>query len=591
MAIYQSNTLDQEVNQNVTAGTDNKAVRSALNVIYKNNDVKIKRDNMNLLIQELFEEGFDVSEPSGPKKITSAMLQQAIWRTMNRTKPLDFSIHGTGRDQNMNMIVTDAVQTVMDKGGYVTSLRGKAGIFQKMYLYGDAFLMIGTDPDGDNEYPIQFTTVSNSNIYFDSYATGIRAGADGSRCTELVSIFSMSWGEFCEKYPNMEKKAGAGRIPRDTGLLKETERNYLQTFKLTDMVEVAHYYNLNTRTYTCFAGSACTVIEEFKNKEYPFVLNGEPYIPVCQFICQPSSNSIYNHGIGEMLYRLAVVSRRLFNMSLGHVEDNTYPITLVNVPQGEAGKFFNKLQLAHEMRDKGKKGMVAMEYDPMQPGSSRVTSEALLTNSLMNEWQILFDRLDKEINRLGINLDDMDRTNVTATQIIAEEENANAFVKQTQEYNASEYKFVAEVTLDFIQKFCKKSKTKLNLSTEIEMEGQKVKMDEVTLGMVADELNKYDYYVRVNARTGALPTNVMEQAQVSRVLSSLPPGSPGFNKMLIQFARLNGQQINPEDIAPPMQGGPSSQGPSGDVPNQAPMSETDRMVIGPGASRNPIPAF
>ncbi len=580
--------LDPDINQSAVSGTDNEAVQSAIFVIQTNNDVKIKRDNINLLIQQLVEQGFDVAAPTGPRKITSMMLQQAIWRTMNRTKPLDFKVNGTGRPEYMEKIVTSAIQTVMDRGGYIRSLRDKAGAFQKMYTYGDAFVMIGTDPDKDQDYPIQFSTVSNSNIYVDSYATGVRSGNVGSRCTKLVAIFSMSWAEFCEKYPKAKKKASIGRIPRDTGLLKETERNYLQTYKLTDMIEVAHYYDIVNERYTCFAGSACTVISDYKGDDYPFVKDGEPYIPVLQYICQPAFEGFYNHGIGDMLYKLAIVQQQLLNMGVGHIEENSFPITLINVPQGESGKFFNKLQMAHEMRAKGKKGYVAMEYDPSNPNSGRVNSEALLTNNLISEWQIIYDRLDREIARLGINLDDINREQLTATQIIAEEENANAFVKQTMEYNASESQFAVEVSIDFIKKFCKGSKAKLNIPTAVEVNGQEIKIDDLTLGAVADELNKYNYYVTINARTGVLPSTIMEQTQVSRVLQGLPPGTPAWNKMFIQFAQLNGRDLKIGDLSAAQQQAAAS---GGDITGRPPMTETDRMVISPTAAKNPQPAM
>ncbi len=60
--------------------------------------------------------------------------------------------------------------------------------------------------------------------------------------------------------------------------------------------------------YTIFAGSACTVLEEYNGKDYPFILTkpnkkeGEAYIPVIHYYCMPSSEGFYNHGIGDALY-------------------------------------------------------------------------------------------------------------------------------------------------------------------------------------------------------------------------------------------------------------------------------------------------
>jgi hypothetical protein len=241
------------------------------------------------------------------------------------------------------------------------------------------------------------------------------------------------------------------------------------------------------------------------------------------------------------------------NMAVGHIEDNTYPITLVNVPKGEAGKFFAKLQAAHEMRANGKKGYVSMEYDPLNPNSGRVNAEGLLTNSLINEWQIVFDRLDRELKRLGVNLDDIDRgSGITASQVLSEEESANSFVKQIMEYNASESKFAVELTMDMIRKFIKRSdKSPVQSTYKITIGNGDIRMSEVTMGMVADELRKKTYFVKVNARTGAIPSNLMKQAQATRMLQVMQPGTPGYTKAIKQFAHLNDFDFSDEDFAAP----------------------------------------
>jgi hypothetical protein len=354
--------LDKPINKNVKSGLENKAVQSALKIISKNNDRKIIRDNKNLLIQQLIEEGFDVVDPKGTRKISSKMLQQAIWRTVNRTKPLDFTLHVADALSNdvpreaLEKIITAGVSTVMDMGGYTRALVGKEGIFSKMVTFGDGMLMIGTDPDEDQDSPIAFNPISNSNIYVDSYATSMRNGGIGRTVDKMIVIFSMSWAQACEMYPQLEKTGGIGKIPRDSSFIKELERDYIQTFKLDDMIEIAHSYDLSNEHYVCFAGTQCTVLDEYKGKEYAWRKEGSPYIPVGQWMCMPSYEGFWNYGVGNILYDLALVHKRLLNMAVNHAEDNSYPFALVNVPQGEAAKFFQKLRMAGEMRAKGMKG-------------------------------------------------------------------------------------------------------------------------------------------------------------------------------------------------------------------------------------------
>ena len=518
------------------------------------------------------------------------MLQQAIRRLVSRTKTLDFSIHGAGRPPEVEQIVTSGISTVLDKGGYAQAMGDKDGAFFKQYLYGDAFTHIGTNPD-EKGFPIKFNSISNNNVYIDTFATSMRGAGDGKNVTKCVVIFSYSWAEALRLYPEIKrKKGGPGKIPKEDGLFKDLERSFEQTLdnQNDDVTEVAHYYDIANKVYSVFVGNSTTLIKKLKGDSYPFMKDGMPYIPVAQNICMPSAIGFYNHGVGDMLYDLAIVSRRLLNMELAHVEDNTYPITLVNVPQGEAAKFFNKLARAHDQRAAGYKGTVALEYDPQNPGASSVQAQSLLTNNLTNEWQLIYDTLTREIQRLGISLDEVDRgTNVTASQIIAEEESANAFVKQVMEYNATELQFTVELAIDMVKTFVsKRDETPLNLTTSIESELGPVRADGITLGMIADELKDHYYFVKVNSRSGSIPSNVVKQARITRVFPLLPQGSPAQMKAVMQMAQLNDQDYSMEDL-----GGqaPSPGADTESIEAQEPVA-TERVAVNPRAA-TPQAAF
>jgi hypothetical protein len=546
----------------VESGAGNKGVQAACQLIMSNWDIKSIRDNRNQMILSLMEAGFDVAEPGGARKLTSQLMQQAMWRTMNKLKPHDFEIHGTGRGEDIEMIVKKGIETVLVEGNFVRTLRDKMGVMWNMALLGDGFYLISANPE-DGEMPVKFMPVANSNIYVDSYATGIRSGS--SPCTQLCVIFSMSYGEACKQFPLMKKKGGSGQIPRQLArnVLKETGRSYLQTVKLDDITEIGFFFDIRNRRYTVFGGTACTVLKDLKDDKYPFVdKDGMPYIPVGQFMCMPAAEGFYNHGLGDILYRLAIVTRQLQNMSIGHAEDSVYPITLVNIAQGEAAKFFNNLQQANKMRQVGKKPVVAIEYDPNNPNSGRVSTQSLLTEALMKEWQDLYEQIAREIRRLGINLDDIEeRTDMTEMQIRAQEESTNAWIKQIMEYNASEMEFAVEITMDFIKKFIgKRNKFPINFPTKVrDDEGNEYQPQDITLGMVADELKKNNYYVVVNSRSGAVPSNVMEIQELQSMLSITPPGTEAWMELWQNMARLNNRDVDKKMLIPPQQEQPQGQ--------------------------------
>ena len=96
---------------------------------------KSKRDEKNKLIKELFDEGFEINDPSGTKKIGSKVLQQAMWRVMSKVKFLDSTIHGTQKDENVERLVSEGVSTIADRGGLGGIMRGKCGVFFNAFMY------------------------------------------------------------------------------------------------------------------------------------------------------------------------------------------------------------------------------------------------------------------------------------------------------------------------------------------------------------------------------------------------------------------------------------------------------------------------
>lgn len=586
-APFSNNTLDPGMNYTPKDGFDNKAVLGSLYTISNARDIKIRKDSKNFLIQQLFEQGFEIRSPSGPRRITSKLLQQAIWRTADRMKPMDFEIFGTGRPDLNRRIVTAGVSTVMDKGNYTRSLRDKEGAFFKLLLWGDGFVHFGANPDPNASFPLYYSAISNSNIYFDTYATGMRTGGLGRQVRKCTVIFSMSWATFCQLNPKGKKICAPGRIPRDVGLLKELERSYLQTIKDYDIIEVAYSYDLDNLSFVSYAGPTCAVLNEAKGKNYPFTKgdNKDAYIPILQFSGMPSSDGFYNHGLGDMLFDIAMFSSQLRNMGYNHIADNTDPFTLLSVPKGEVAKFFNSMRAAGEMRAAGKRPVIPMEYDPANPNAGRIGMEALTTQNMENELISMLGELDKEILRLGINLDDTSYgEGVTKYQIVAEQENQDKFVQQIQEYNASEYQFAVDTAMDSIVKLVSsRDSTPLNLTEVLEgPDGQQIKTDAITLGAVRDELKKFNYFSVVDARSGAQPSNTLEQARIEKLLAVAIPGSSAQSKLLATYAGLNGSSLQlkdfmpqqapaaPEGAPPTTQGGVAGQGaPSASQPTSA----------------------
>lgn len=526
-----------------TMAVINEDVRPFLSLIADNtNNEKSDKDEKNELILDLFEEGFEIQDPSGTKKIGSKVIQQALWRSMSKVKFLNYSIHGTGKEESVERLVTEGFGTVADRGGLTQCFRDKGGVFQNSLLLGDGFLFFGKGENDEN--PVSFRTLRNADVYYDRFAYGIR----GTRpARKLCVIMGFDKEEAYQMYPELEENEITGRIPGSFRQDEEDDKS--KDTAESQILEIAWGYNLNTKTHVIFAGNQAFPVEVFKDDEYPFSKKGKPYIPVFQFMCMPSARKFHNYGIGDMVYDLAVITRKLLNMEVGHIEENVYPITLINAPQTKVDELVEKMATAHRARALGGKPFVAMEFDP-NGGQQSVAAQSLTTQNLFNEWQAVWDRLYREITRLGVNLDDLDRgTGYTRGQVLAEEEAGNAFIKQMQEYNASETKELIEACLDAITEYVSaKNKTPLNLTTKIKLpDGFVKKLDmEITMGMLSKELKEGNYFVKVDSRTGTITSDLMKMIKVEMLMGKTVPGTPEYSQLYSQYAMLNDMDLEPQ---------------------------------------------
>lgn len=542
----------------------NERVQSFLYVIADNTlNGKPEQDALNAMIIKMFDEGFELHSPDGLKKIGSKLIQQCFWRGMSKIKFLDFMIHCTGKDEATERLVKEGIATVANRGGLMPCFTDKGGIFSSAFLKGDGALWFGR---GENEKnPVSFRVVNIEDVYANNSALGIRGVKPASR---TVVILEYDKEEAYELYPELKDLGVFGRIP---GSYEHDEDE--DNAKMEDIVEIAYGYNKVTRVMSVFAGSVAHEIECYKGEEYPAIRNDKAYIPVFQFMCQPSFNKFWNKGIGSMVLDLAIITSRLMNMEVSHVERNVFPVTLINSSQSRVDELVEKMALANKAAAQGKEAFVAMEFG--SGDSKGVSAQTLVTQNLVNDWQMIFDRLYKEVSRLGIYIDDVDRgAGYTRGQVIAEEQAAGAFVSQMQDYNASETEELIYCIMDAITEYVPNSnKTPLNLMTRLKLpDGSFGSMKKtITMGMLSKELKENNYFVVVNRRSGALTSDLMKTIKLERQLSYTQQGSPEFNEIYRQMAYSEGLDLDlgtPQPTpAPPAGGPPAPAQPSAPTPS------------------------
>jgi len=582
----------------ITPGFENEGVKKAIKLIGKNSTIHNRHEGVWRAIQQLFEGGFTVQNPSGTKKITSKLLLQILWKVVNKMKVPDFKIYKAGpfalkanmeemqKDQQTRdwaeQVVTAGVSTVMKEGGFLQCMRDKGGAFYKTALFGDCHVQIGYDND-NSDYPIRFRVGSLSDVYMNNSCTDVRDPVGGLGADEMVIIYRYTMDQFETLFPHMKNKVAAGEIPRAYRYRKQLEKTWLQTiYDPEDIIEVGYRIGID-KNLTVFAGTACVVVEEFNgdprkdlkpgeaDKSFPYIMDGNPYLPILHFKFFPSSEGYYNYGIGHMVFDLAVITAQMDNMAYGHAGDNIWPITFVNSPNKNTSKLFNEILKAHEMRAAGGKGYVLSE-NALGQGSG-VTIEPFQSAPITGEWERAFTRLEQQITRMGFRLDAPDLgANPNEMSIMAEQEATDSPIKQIIEWNSSTFEDAVNFTMDSLRRFVEDDdQTPLNSTTDIEMGEIKTPMRGIPLGWIAKELRDNKYFVVVNSRDGTIPSNVMEQAQITKTMSAILPGSPAWLKLSTKLAKLNGQNITEEDQAQPQPQAPQGtpeQPPAGGMPTE-----------------------
>jgi hypothetical protein len=336
---------------------------------------------------------------------------------------------------------------------------------------------------------------------------------------------------------------------------------------MNNKVEIGWYYNKTLKIKLVFAGSAHTILEVLDGDDYPFVKkSGEAYLPVTHLHEIPSIEGFYNYGIGHIIFQLAELTEEINNKAIRQGKDNMDPIRMINVPANRKSSFFKKLFDAERSRGDGGYGFVVNEYNQNLPNANKTTIDQFKSDPITAEWERLFNFLDRELKRMGINLDDIGRDKVlTATQVLQEEESANAFIQQTMADNAPEIKNMWDITIDTIPKVVStRDNTPLDMTTEIRIDGENVSLRNLpaerqfTLGKLAEILKKRHFFTKIDDQTGTVGSRSMKRAQILSSLQFAIQGSPEYNELTRQLnenSDIDIGHVSAPQGAPPVQQG------------------------------------
>jgi len=538
-------------------GWEDIVVKNALLLIGENNSDKNTRDNQNRMINEALREAETLQEPEKPRYVATMRLKQAKVKTAARIQPLKWTMQGDGATEEEEILVTKAFQEALHRGNYDSTFTGKNGVVDGVLSYGNKYRMIQTRPNKESSFPVEFVNIDNNNAWMSTKATTFRNG--NKNVTKFALVFTGTRRDFEEMLPEYAgKNIPAGFIPK-TYQFKDLDQTVSQQFKsgfdLGDkdgqQMEWAYFWDIVRREYVLFAGSSLKVLEKKTVKNYPWVFknieNKEVvYFPVTNFMCLPSEEGIYDVSLLAYIYGSCATIRKAMNGFINHTFDNMNPHKFVNVPQDQADAFFNLIEMADQMAASGQQAYVPIAYNPNNPGQITSGANPVVNTGDSEVANRLIDRMDDELRKCGVYLDEPLESDLTEQQIALQASNAQTLPKEIMKYNAPEIEFELNVALDLMKKYIKTGdKTSLVLDTTIDLPDGKYSIRSIpfTLGWLKEKLNERDWRFVVDPESGAVTNNNVLISLYKSILPTMDPASPAYAATNEKVALISGVTI------------------------------------------------
>jgi len=551
-------TLRSKPNEKPLKG-DSAMVNDALDLKTRASDFREQEEGEWETITEEFEKTYLVDDTKGVRKQESSLLHLATTKTKGKLKMLDWRAHAQGKTDEEERIVTQGLINVAEKGGLAEAMDTA---IDGITLLADSFIHLSIDKD--NKYPIQFKNVDLDQVYVDPFASVIRSSAGLRIADEILVVYKTTLDQFNEDFKDFKDfdRVATGDLPGDEDKRSLSETDHEDGETEDNTLQVGYYYKKSKKVFGIIAGGMGTELLNIQGDEYPFMKDGEAYIPVVHLQGYKRKRGLYGYSLGHLLLQESRQQRRANNWSDWGMIENIKGIRMVDIPTGKAGVFWQKLRQAEQALAAGRQGIITMERGVGDQSQVRVDKFA--SDPVTQEIERFNAKHDLNVKRLGIPLDEVDRpASESATQTLAEETRADQFAQDFMKRNASQLKWMWELVIESIKEFVNKNDdTPLELTTEIEVgedfarnalreaqnreqtpeefelevqrEAQKTVKPLITMGMLKEELSNNEYFIKVNALSGVVKSPVRELSEI---------------QTLIPFAQMTGDPAAMGDLA------------------------------------------
>lgn len=582
-----------------------KCVELGIELLKKAHISKKEADFKNKAINELlqpkifdgdneYNQYMDYNARQKVKALSPKMLWQAKEKLISMLSHLSFTFHSTSLSRYKQRLIKRGFHTITKEGGYNLAYAGKNGAFESMIKYGDAFIYI-TENDDPKGCPIMFSPLRNDQVFIDTHATKFDDPYGGSGVTEVAILFEYPKSLFDSMYPSFKDKVEPGEVPNNHDEFENVAKTATQ---LTEddgakdrKVQAVDYYNIKTESFVRFAGSNCYEMLKLEGKNYPLRINGKAEIPILHWMFRPGAEGFYNTGFMELVYDIALTEADLLNAELQHLKYQANPYEVISVPKDKSAYFRKQMAQAELYKRNGGRGLIVAEQDGLTPNAYNIQS---LATGAMSTQAARMD-LARQVARLGIQLDELDRGNATATQILSEQAAQESLAKQTMEYNVPTVEKMIKIVLHYMKSIPKSNKMEVHMIQSDRRNQTPGGVDFIDkprtfpLHEIGKLVKENDVWAEVDAKSGATPNNLARLMKLTRVMPLLPPGTKLQQEVTKEMLALNGVDAADEDVQEASQAA-AQQGMPGNVEPVIPDNEVAAMQPATARQTNINPA-
>lgn len=397
----------------------------------------------------------DIDNPSITNKRTNpGIIHKSVQKTIKQMEKPTIQLFASEASENVRATMQGLQEDCLKKAGWVRMLTSKkTGAQRTMVESGDAIMSGAASPFGS--FPFQFTKTQSERCYANPDAVEMRNPGSETEVRRWVKIVEYQWEQAASFFPELDGKASLGALPCWAEDDKDVRFDELQKSLIARRrIQLAFCYDIDytasdgTRGLQCIiAGSNKYKFRQLEGKDYEWRnKDGDPVIPDDKLVCFPRSDTFWNFGFFQILYKLGEMHSKMMNQGITYTLSNTNPVRVIATTMSQtevAGQMARAL-------DDGAQGKIP--FFVAKDGSEFGGVSNTAAPPVINEANAILELIEKDISQYGISINDI-MTDKTKTLGALQLEIAakTDLVKYIQDTNAPAYEFMVELMNEYLK--------------------------------------------------------------------------------------------------------------------------------------------